>query len=108
MDLKKFKKRLTKYKEKDIIFTDHSKIQAFVRQIDLQEIKKNISNPERLVYYGQQESNKPNEEKYECYFAYSSTYYHKYVLVMNGKVIICTVIKVNRKWQRRAEKHARG
>ena len=84
MDLEKFKERLKTHSEKDIIFTEHARIQAIVRDIALQEIKGNILNPGKLVYYGQQESKKPHEEKYECYFAYSSTYYHKYVLVINN------------------------
>lgn len=107
MDILKFKERLKRYKENDIVFTRHANIQAYVREMDLNEIKNNILNPEKLVYYKQQRAERVNEEKYECYFAYSSTYYHKYVIIVDGKLIICTVIKINRRWQREAEKHGK-
>ena len=43
---------------------------------------------------------KDNERKFECYFAYSKNYCHKYILVINGKIIIVTIIDINRDWQK--------
>ena len=40
------------------------------------------------------------ESKYGCYFVYSKTHCHKYVLVLNRKTIIVTIISINRDWQR--------
>ncbi|MEM4331038.1 MAG: hypothetical protein QW273_03465, partial [Candidatus Pacearchaeota archaeon] len=91
---------LKNYKEEDIILTKHAEFQAFVRNVSLKDIKENILNPSRLVYARQQESKKENEEKYDCYFAYSKHFYHRYVLTLNRKIIIVTVIKINRDWQK--------
>jgi hypothetical protein len=95
MELDIFKERLSKYKRADIIFTTHAEIRTLGRGIDLEEVKDNILNPTKLVCVIQQKAEKPNEEKYECYFAYSKTYCHKYVLTLNRKVII-----INRDWQK--------
>ena len=96
MNLERFKEKLARYSEKDIIFTSHAEIRALFRNMDLDEIRNNILNPERLVKVLDDES----EGKYECYFAYSKIYCHKYVLALNRKVIIVTVININRDWQR--------
>ncbi len=100
MNLEKFKEKLSKYNKKDIIFTIHAEIRALGRGIDLEEVKENIVNPKRLVYVREQESSKPSEEKYECYFSYSKIYCHKYILTLNRKVIIITIININRDWQK--------
>ena len=96
MDLEKFKEKLAKYGAEDIVFTSHAKIRALFRDIDLDEVKNNILNPERLAKVIRDEG----KGTYECYFAYSKMYCHKYVLSLNGKVIIVTVININRDWQR--------
>ncbi len=74
MDLNEFKEKLKRYNYQDIIVTDHAILQASVRGVDLSEVKKNILNPIRLVYVRKQDAKKPNEEKYDCYFAYSKIY----------------------------------
>ena len=104
MDIESLKARFRKYKKEDIIILPHAKIQALVRDIDLKEVKENIIKPGKLVYAEKQESKKPNEEKYNCYFAYSKSLCHRYVLTINRKVIIVTIIKINRDWQRIVEK----
>ena len=96
MDSEKFKEKLARYNEKDIVFTSHAEIRALFRNMDLDEIRHNILNPERLAKVVDNE----DDGKYECYFAYSKTYCHKYVLALNRKVIIVTVININRDWQR--------
>jgi len=99
MDLEKFKQRLKGYKKEDIIFTSHAKIQALMRQIDLEEVKDNIINPSRLVYVEEEPKNS-NAEKYGCYFTYEEYHCHKYILTLNRKVIIVTIININRNWQK--------
>jgi hypothetical protein len=100
MDLSGLKERLRNYKKQDIIITRHAELQAFVRKVDLEEVKENIVNPQRLVYAKKQQAQKINEEKYACYFAYSKHLYHRYVLTINRKIIIVTIIKINRDWQK--------
>lgn len=100
MDLEELKKKLRTYKKQDIVITSHAEIQAIVRQIDLDEVKNNIVNPQKLVYAEEQESENSKEEKYNCYFAYSKTHCHRYILTLNRKVIIVTIININRDWQK--------
>lgn len=104
MKLEKLKKKLSKYDRKDIIVTDHAKLRASFRKIDLEEVKSNILDPKKLVYAKEQESEKEDESKYECYFAYSKIHCHKYVLTINQKIIIVTVININRDWQKIIER----
>ena len=103
--LEDFKKKLRSYTKEQIIFTKHARIRAVQRSIELEEIKNNIINPDRLFYAEKQEAKGRYEEKYDCYFYYSKTLCHRYVLIINKKIIVCTVIKINRRWQRRVEKH---
>jgi methyltransferase-like protein len=100
MNLELLKNKLKNYSKKDIIFTKHAELQAFVREVILDEVKENIINPIRLVYFEKQEAENDNEEKYDCYFAYSKHLYHRYALIFNGKVLIVTIIKINRDWQK--------
>jgi len=87
------------HKKEDIIITDHADLQAYIRQIDIEEVKSNIISPEKLVHATKQESKNIKEDKYECYFAYSEYYCHKYIMKLNRKVIIVTIISINRRWQ---------
>ena len=73
------KERLKKYSRGQIIFTMHARIRALQRGIDLEEIKDNLLNPIRLSTALKQEAEKENEEKYDCYFAYSRNLCHRYV-----------------------------
>ncbi len=100
MNLNELKEKLKTYRKEDIILTEHAEFQAFVRKIDIEEVKENIPNPIKLVYIKQQISRNKNEEKYDCYFAYSKHLYHRYILTINGKIIIVTIIKINRDWQK--------
>jgi hypothetical protein len=103
MDLENFKAKLRQYKEGDIIINRHAREQAEVRQISFDEIKRNIMNPDRLVFVEEQEAKRKSEKKHNCYFAYSDNYYHRYIIVLDGKLIIVTVISINRNWQRAVE-----
>jgi len=94
MNLNEFKEKLKRHRKSDIIFTNHAEIQAFVREVDLEEVKENIIHPDKLVYV------KEENAKYDCYFAYSRHLYHRYILAINNKIIIVTIIKINRDWQK--------
>lgn len=102
MELEELRNKLKKYRKEDIIITKHAELQAYVRQIDLEEVKSNITNPEKLVFARLLEKN-ADKKKYDCYFAYSKHLYHRYILNINRKIIIVTIIKVNRDWQRAIE-----
>ena len=100
-----FLDKIKKYSKKDIIFTDHAIHQAIFRSLDFSEIKENLLNPEKLYFVIKQVANNLNEEKFDCYFIYSKTQCQRYVLILNSKCVICTVIKINRRWQQRFEKN---
>ena len=100
MDIDEFKNKLAEYDKKDIVITDHAELQAMVRGIEIEEVKNNITNPEKLVYVQEQDAAKAREKKYDCYFAYSDKLSHRYIMVVNGKIIIVTIIKINRDWQK--------
>jgi len=101
------KEKLSKYQKSDIVITNHAQDQAIFRSISLSEVKHNIINPVRLSYAVKSVADRKGEEKYDCYFGYSKTQCHRYILVINGKCIVCTVIKINRRWQVIAEKNAK-
>jgi len=44
--------------------------------------------------------NQTKRKKYDCYFAYSKHLYHRYAIILNEKVLIVTIIKINRDWQK--------
>lgn len=100
MDLEKLKEKLNSYSKEDIIITNHAEIQAIFREIELDEVIENILNPEKLVYFEEQLSQNPEEKKYNCYFAYSKEFAHRYIFTTNGKIIIVTIIKIDRDWQK--------
>lgn len=100
MEINELKIKLSKYKKEEIIISKHAELQAFVRNVDLEEVKDIVVNPVKLVYAKKQEAKYKNEEKYDCYFAYSRHLYHRYALTINRKIIIVTIIKINRGWQK--------
>jgi len=85
--------KLKRYKKEGIIISRHAEEQAIFRGISIGEVKENIINPKRLYY--------------NCYFGYSKTRCHRYVLIINRHCIVCTIIKINRRWQHLVEKHAK-
>ncbi len=99
--------KLKKYKEEDIIITEHAQIQAAFRQIDLEEVKGNLINPERLVLAVKEDAAKEGEEKFDCLFDYGKNHAHRYIITINEKVIVVTIININRKWQHMVDKHAK-
>ena len=107
MNLEELKAKLKTFKKEDIIITYHAEIRASVRKVNFDEVKENIVNPEKLVFVEQQKARYEGEEKYDCYFAISKNFSHRYVLAINRKVIIVTIISINKSWQRILEKKIR-
>ena len=100
-------RKLPQYNKKSIIITNHAEEQAIFQGIEIKEIKENIINPKRLYFAGKQPTKNEYEEKFDCYFEYSKTRCHRYVVVINNKCIVCTIIKIKRRWQRMVEKYAK-
>ncbi|MBU2616912.1 MAG: hypothetical protein KKB79_02960 [Nanoarchaeota archaeon] len=100
MELNKLRERLRRYRKSEIIITNHAELQAFVREIDLDKVKEDIINPVNLVYAREQDAGKSGKEKHDCYFSQSKNVYHRYILTLNSKIIIVTIIRINRDWQK--------
>lgn len=100
MNLEELKEKLRTYEKEDIIVTKHAELQALFREVNIEEVKENIINPIKLVHFQEQRIENEKDIKYDCYFAYSKHLYHRYALVLNKKVIIVTIIKINRDWQK--------
>ncbi|MBU0760579.1 MAG: hypothetical protein KJ600_06410 [Nanoarchaeota archaeon] len=45
MNLDELKQKLRTYKKEDIKITSHADMQAYVREINVEEVKENITNP---------------------------------------------------------------
>ncbi len=86
-------------------FTKHALFRISFRQLEEGEITRNLVDPGKLVFARKQGPG--GENKFECYFAYSNSLAHKYVVVLNAKIKVITVIKIKRKWQKMVEKYAR-
>jgi len=96
--------KLSTFKKEDVILTDHTRIRIIQRQLKVEDIIENIINPKRLEYAIKDKAESPNEEKFDCYFGFSKSQCHRYVLVIKNKVIVVTAIKINRRWQKIVEK----
>jgi len=101
-DLAYLKKKLPEYKRDQIVFSIHATIRMIERRLDEEEIVENLLNPKRLEYVI-----KVSKGKYLCYFGYSKTRCHKYIIVLLKNLLIVSVMKINRRWQRIVEKKAR-
>jgi len=104
VDLESLKSKLRTFKKEDIILTDHALARAKFRRIDIEEVKSNIVNPVRLIHSEQQKAENKDEEKYNCYFAYSKNFAHRYIIVLDGKVIIVTIIVIDKSLQKIIER----
>ncbi len=74
------------------------------RQIKIEDIWKNLQNPERLYYAKKRKTPRKNEESFKCYFDMSGRQCHIYGIVFNRKykfIKIATVIKDRIKLQRK-------
>ena len=86
------KKRLQGLKESDIIFTKHVKERFPARETTKTEIINNLLNPNKLVIALKQKSTNPLEERFDCYFRYEERHHHRYIIALNGRCIIITIM----------------
>jgi len=100
--------KLRKFRQEDVIISDHAEESALWRGLQKDEIRENIINPARLEYAIPQEAEKADEEKYECFFSYGEMLCHRYIIAISHKCVVCTVIAINRRWRPIAEKHAQA
>jgi len=96
--------KLKQFNESDIIISEHALIRMYQRQINKNEVIKNLLNPKRLKYVIREEDCLSDGEKFDCYFEYSASLCHRYVIIIKENLIVITVVKINRRWQKLAEK----
>lgn len=101
-------KKLKLYSREDIVISSHAEIRMIQRQINKDEVIDNIINPKRLDYAIKEKAEVESEEKFDCYFGYSKTQCHRYVLIVKHNVVVVTVIKINRRWQKIVETKLKG
>jgi hypothetical protein len=100
--LKKFQRK------EDIEIDPHAMLRAGLRNIDLEEVKNNLLHPsKRLSFANRLEPETDGLEKFKCYFGYSKTQCHIYIIKTNNKITVKTLIKLNKRWQKKAEKHGK-
>jgi hypothetical protein len=101
-------KYLRKYKKEDILIDKHAELRAKQRDLDLEEVYYNLLNPsKRLSFTNKLEEESDGLEKFKCYFGYSKTQCQIYIIKFSDKLIIKTIIKLNKRWQKRAEKYGK-
>ena len=98
---------LKKYKKEDISIDKHAELRARHRDLDLEEVYYNLLNPSKRLSFANKLEEEDNLEKYKCYFGYSKTQCQIYIIKVNEKVIVKTIIKLNKRWQKKAEKHGK-
>jgi hypothetical protein len=92
-------KILKLFDREKVIISEHARIRIIQRQLSVEEIIENIINPVRLEY-----AIKETKNKYDCYFGYSKTQCHRYILLIKNNILVITAIKINRRWQKIVEK----
>jgi hypothetical protein len=100
MDLEELKIKLKNYSKKNIILSEHAKIRALQRNIQISEIIEHITNPNKLYHFEEQLVENSTESKFNCFFQHSNKYIYRFVIILNGKCIIITVIRINKIMQK--------
>ncbi|MBS3057416.1 MAG: hypothetical protein J4415_02200 [Candidatus Diapherotrites archaeon] len=104
---KEVKEKLLQGKHYKIIFSAAAKLKSQYRKIPMQEVTNRLRNPENLIVAEPQAANSEGEEKYNCYFGFTRHLAHRYVIIFKHKeeeILIASVIKIERQWQKEAEK----
>ena len=78
------------------------------RQICEEEVIFNLNNPEKLRFVVEQKADYAYEEKFDCYFVYTKKLCHRYILLFSEGILILTVLKLNKRWQKLFEKNIKG
>lgn len=101
------KEKLKKYAVSDITFTKKNYREILhKRKISDDEISRDITNPEKLVFAQKQIRTFKgiDEIRYRCYFVYSHSRGRCYVLKFNSKLRIITIFPIGRKTLNRYRK----
>ena len=91
---------LKKYNIEDVVFPKSGiEQQLSTRRISKEEINNNLMNPKYLIFAERQERefHGKKEVRHNCYFLFSKSKAHRYVLVFNDKLKVITAIPLGRK-----------
>jgi len=92
--------QLKRYKLSDILFTKKGiEEQLKIRRLTKDGIIENLLNPKKLVFADRQERDFQGKKdvRYNCYFLFSKSKAHRYVLSFNDKLKVITSIPLGRK-----------
>lgn len=98
---------LKRFKKEDILFDDHARMQSAIRGIEREDVIHTLLNPSKMFFAREQQARGENERKFDCYFSISKRWAHRYVIVINRKLLVITVIKIRKKWQKKVDTHAK-
>ena len=103
--VKSVRKKLENYHKKQIHFTKHAEVRLKQRNITKQEVIEDLQHPKRLDIARKQRK-KPQDKgpRYDCYFGKSKNLCHRYVLIFEKQLLVIIVIKIQRRWQRAAQR----
>lgn len=91
---------LKKYKAEDIVFPKKGfDDQLAIRNITKEEITNNLISPKMFVFAEKQEREFQGrkETRHNCYFLFSKSKSHRYVIKFNDKLKVITAIPLGRK-----------
>ncbi|MBI3413151.1 MAG: DUF4258 domain-containing protein [Candidatus Aenigmarchaeota archaeon] len=102
MELSEMKDLLKGYKRHEIEFGPHSSIRMTERELQEEEIIKNLLNPDKLIDLEEQPAKREGERKFKLIFEKSNTSSLIVIVVLkpSHKIKIPTVIHRMRKWHK--------
>ncbi|MBI4177486.1 MAG: hypothetical protein HY516_03905 [Candidatus Aenigmarchaeota archaeon] len=102
MDLSELKNLLKGYKRPDVEFGSHSDIRIAERELEKEEVIRNLLNPENLIDFEEQPARREGERKFKLIFDKSNTssLIIMAVLTPDHKIKVPTVINRMRKWHK--------
>jgi hypothetical protein len=89
--------KLKRYKSEDIILTNHAIWRSLERDVDMEELKRDLLDPKELYAAQRLKAKGEREEKFKCFFKKSNRTTIIAVIVINLRILVITVTNRKRK-----------
>ena len=99
--------KLKKHQIRGIIFTNHAIWRSLERDVDMEELKRDLLDPKELYLAHRLTAKKEHEEKFKCFFKKSNRTTVIAVIVINKIILVITVTKRRRKLDKTVKMHAK-
>ncbi len=107
-----FLKLLKKHRPEDIVETDHAAFSRQRRGIKKMRIVADLFDPGSLRFVKEEPftevhlrtQGSQNYRKFLCFYSKNREIAHKYVICLNEKIYIITVLPISKRWQRHVNK----